>query len=266
MNRTSNLFKKIDITGEKILSVFVTAGYPHLESAPELVWQLEKSGADLIEIGIPFSDPIADGPTIQHSSKIALENGMYLSLALKQIKKIRQKSDIPIILMGYLNPLVKYGFDRFMKDATESGVDGLIIPDLLPEEYQTFGSKFHNSILGINFLVSPNTEPVRIKKIDEVTSDFLYCVSVIGVTGQRSGVSHGLKDFLQSVNSFATHPLLVGFGISSPEDASEICKNADGVIVGSAVIDLISKSRGTQDMLSSAGKFVQSLKFALKGD
>ena len=117
MNRILNTFQKVRGIDEKILSVFVTAGYPHLESAPELVWQLEESGADLIEIGMPFSDPIADGPTIQHSSKVALENGMNLNLALKQIQTIRQKSEVPIILMGYLNPLLKYGFNRFIKDA-----------------------------------------------------------------------------------------------------------------------------------------------------
>ncbi len=266
MNRISNTFQKVRGIDEKILSIFVTAGYPHLESAPELVWQLEESGADLIEIGMPFSDPIADGPTIQHSSKTALENGMNLNLALKQIQTIRQKSEIPIILMGYLNPLLKYGFDRFIKDAAEAGVDGLIIPDLLPEEFQTIDPEFSGSKLGMNFLISPNTPSARIKKIDAVTSDFIYCVSVTGVTGSRSGVSHGLIDFLQSIQSVVTHPLLVGFGISNPEDANEIGRNADGVIVGSALIDLMTKSRGNQDMLRSIGQFVQRLKLALKGD
>ena len=266
MNRISNTFQKVQKTDEKILSVFVTAGYPHLESAQELVWQLEQSGADLIEIGMPFSDPIADGPTIQHSSKVALENGMNLDLVLKQIQTIRQKSEIPIILMGYLNPLLKYEFDRFIKDAAEAGVDGLIIPDLLPEEFQTIDSEFNGSKLGMNLLISPNTPLARIKKIDEVTSDFIYCVSVTGVTGRRSGVSHDFIDFLQSIKSIVTHPLLVGFGISNPEDANEIGRNSDGVIIGSAIIDLITKSRGDHDMLSSVDQFVQRLKFALKGD
>ncbi len=266
MNRISNTFQIGRGRDEKLLSIFVTAGYPHLESAPKLVWQLEESGADLIEIGIPFSDPIADGPTIQHSSKVALENGMNLDLVLKQIQTIRQKSEIPIILMGYLNPLLKYGFDRFIKDAIEAGVDGLIVPDLLPEEFQTIDSEFNGSKLGMNFLISPNTPTARIKKLDAVTSDFIYCVSVTGVTGRRSGVSPGLIDFLQSIKSVVTHPLLVGFGISNPEDANEIGRNADGVIVGSAIIDLITKSRGNQDMLRSIGQFVQRLKLALKGD
>jgi len=266
MNRISNTFQKVRGRDEKILSVFVTAGYPHLESAPELVWQLEESGADLIEIGMPFSDPIADGPTIQHSSKVALENGMNLNLALKQIQTIRQKSEIPIILMGYLNPLLKYGFDRFIKDAVEAGVDGLIVPDLLPEEFQTIDPEFNGSKLGMNFLISPNTPSARIKKIDAVTSDFIYCVSVTGVTGRRSGVSPGLIDFLQSIKSVVTHPLLVGFGISNPADANEIGRNADGVIVGSAIIDLITKSQGNHDMLRSIGQFAQRLNFALKGD
>ncbi len=266
MSRVSNTFQKVRERDEKLLSVFVTAGYPHLESAPELVWQLEESGADLIEIGIPFSDPTADGPTIQHSSKIALENGMNLNLALKQIRTIRKKSEIPIVLMGYLNPILKYGFDRFMEEVVESGVDGLIIPDLLPEELQTFNSKLNGSKLGMNFLISPNTPAARIKKIDAATRDFIYCVSVTGVTGRRSGVSHGLIDFLHSVKSIITHPLLVGFGISNPEDANEIARNADGVIVGSAIIDLMTPSRGDQDMLSSVDRFVQRLKFALQGD
>ncbi len=191
---------------------------------------------------------------------------MNLNLALKQIQTIRQKSEIPIILMGYLNPLLKYGFDRFIKDAVAAGVDGLIVPDLLPEEFQTIDWEFSGSKLGMNFLISPNTPSARIKKIDEVTSDFIYCVSVTGVTGRRSGVPHGLIDFLQSIKSIVTHPLLVGFGISNPEDANEIGRNADGVIVGSAIIDLITKSQGNQDMLSSISQFAQRLKLALKGD
>lgn len=266
MNRIQNTFQNAQKKDEKILSVFITAGYPALDSTAELVWRLQDSGADVIEIGVPFSDPIADGPTIQHASKIALDNGMSLSLALEQIDFVRQKSAIPIILMGYINPFFKYGLDRFIKDATAAGVDGLIIPDLLPEELGILKGLLNSSNFGVNFLVSANTPPSRIKKIDKLTSDFIYCVSLTGVTGRRTGVPSGLIDFVQSIRPVVAHPLLVGFGISNPKDAKEIAQNADGVIVGSAVLDLITESDGPSEMLSAVGDFVQSLKLALKGD
>ncbi|MFQ5677223.1 MAG: tryptophan synthase subunit alpha, partial [bacterium] len=261
----AKMFLEAQGAGDKILSIFVTAGYPFLESTADIVWQLDQSGADLVEIGIPFSDPIADGPTIQNSSKIALDNGMNVRLALHQVRTIRQKSEIPLILMGYLNPLMKYGLDKFLQDAESAGVDGLIVPDLLPEEFDQLKDVFDNSSLGLSFLISPNTPAERIKEIDKRTSHFIYCVSVTGVTGSRKELAPTLIDFLESLKAMVAHPRLVGFGISNPEHAKKIAKTVDGVIVGSAVIDLLTKQKGSQQMLKTVGQFVQTLKLALRG-
>lgn len=265
MNRIAQMFHEAQDAGDKILSVFVTAGYPTLESTADIVWRLDQSGADLVEIGIPFSDPIADGPTIQNSSKIALDNGMTVRLALKQVRTIRQKSEIPLILMGYLNPLLKYGLETFLCDAESAGVDGLIIPDLLPEEFYRLKATFDDSSLGLSFLVSPNTPPERIKKIDKLTSHFIYCVSVTGVTGSRAGLSSTLLGFLQSLESIVSHPRLVGFGISNAGNAKNIAKTVEGVIVGSAVIDLMTNHKDSQQMLKTIGQFVHTLKLAVRG-
>lgn len=265
MSRFKNTFQKAQKSGEKLLSVFVTAGYPKLDIAPELVWILEQAGADFVEIGIPFSDPIADGPTIQNASQIALENGMNLKEALKQVQVIRQQSQIPIILMGYVNPLLNHGLEKFIKDAEEVGVDGFIIPDLLPEEFLNFKNIFIRKKLGVNFLISPNTPTSRIKNIDKLTCDFIYCVSATGVTGTRKGVPLGLIDFLQSIRNLIKHPYLVGFGISNPQDAREIARYSIGVIVGSAIIKLINKYNDRSKMFEAVNLFVKELKSALKG-
>lgn len=265
MNRLKKMFQIAQNQREKLLSIFVTAGYPKLDSTPELVWTFEKAGANFVEIGVPFSDPIADGPTIQKASQIALKNGMNLSIVLNQVQMVRQQSQIPIILMGYVNPLLNYGLEKFIKDAEEAGVDGLIIPDLIPEEFLNYKNLFKGSNLGINFLISPNTPTKRIKFIDNLTCDFIYCVSVTGVTGCRKGVTQGLVDYLQSIRKLINHPFLVGFGVSNPKDARDIARYCHGVIIGSAIINLIRKYTAYMDMLEAVCHFGQEVKSALKG-
>ena len=266
MNRLKQTFEHAQIRGEKLLSIFITAGFPHLESTADLIWNIEEAGADFVEIGIPFSDPIADGPTIQKTSQAALENSITVGKILQQVQTIRQKSEIPIILMSYLNPLLKYDFKKFANDAEKAGVDGLIIPDLIPEEFQNFAPILKENGLGLNFLVSPNTSFARIRLIDRLTSDFIYCVSVAGITGSREGVPDGLIAFLTKLDVEITHPYLVGFGVSNANDAKAISKHCDGVIIGSAILDLISNSRQNEEMLNSVRQFVQEIKLSLKGD
>lgn len=265
MNRLKKTLQKAKTHNEKLLAIFVTAGYPKLDSTPKLVWTLENAGADVVEIGLPFSDPIADGPTIQNSSQVAIRNGINIKTILKQIQMIRSKCRIPIILMGYVNLLFKYGIENLMQEAEEVGVDGLIIPDLSPEEYLVFKNKFNEKNLGVNFLISPNTPRERIKFIDNLTSEFIYCVSVTGVTGSRKGVPPRLIDFLQSLKSQLHHPYLVGFGVSNPGDARIIARHSHGVIIGSAIINLMEQYKLENEMLKAVSNFVQEIKFALTG-
>ena len=240
MTRLTNLIADKMQREEKLLSVFLTAGYPELGSAPELVRLVEEAGADFVELGIPFSDPIADGPVIQHSSQVALANGINLKEIMQQVRQIRKNSSIPLILMGYLNPIIKYGLRDFLGDAESAGVDGLIIPDLIPEEYDRLRTEFESTSVGINFLVSPNTARERVRKIARLTQDFVYCVAVTGITGARQGVADETVAFLQEMRKLITRPCFVGFGISSAQDASRIAALCDGVIVGSAITKLLN--------------------------
>jgi tryptophan synthase alpha chain len=265
MNRLGKRLKDIKSAGEKALSIFVTAGYPELDSTAKLVWNLAEAGADLVEIGIPFSDPIADGVTIQKSSQKALENGITLKRILHQVEEIRKGSELPVILMGYLNPVAKYGFQSFVKDAENAGVDGLILPDLIPEESFSYQEVVKTSKIGLNYLVSPNTPGDRLRTIDGLTRDFIYCVALTGVTGSREGLPPGIADYLSRVKGATTHPYLVGFGISNPQDARAIARHADGVIIGSAIIKLIAQSANERAMLKATSRFTSEIKKALKG-
>lgn len=265
MNRLKRLFSETRETGAKLLSTFVTAGYPERDSLPGLVSALAESGADFVEVGIPFSDPIADGPTIQSASFKALANGMTLSLALDQVGQIRKTCDIPLLLMGYFNPMLHFGLHELVKQAEEVGIDGFIIPDLLPEDYQRYHYAFDGASAGINFLVSPNTRSDRIPQIDTLTDSFVYCVSVTGVTGARRGVPGGILGFLDNLGATLSHPRMVGFGISEPGDAAAIASHCDGVIVGSAIIKALAQDGATGQDYTITRDLVSELKQALKG-
>lgn len=265
MNRLKAKFSAAEDTGSKLLSIFVTTGFPERDSAPELVWALEEAGADFVELGMPFSDPLADGPTIQRSSQVALRNGITVREVLQQVSRVRQRSSIPVVLMGYVNPMLKYGLARFMNDARDVGADGLIIPDLTPEEFRGLSETLTSPPLGVNFLVSPVTPPERVQWIDASTSDFIYCVSVTGVTGRRDGVAESVLTYLGELAGRVRHPLMVGFGVSRGADARAICRVADGVIIGSAVIELIERSSSNAEMLKSLRGFVGEIKSAMQG-
>jgi tryptophan synthase alpha chain len=259
MNRITQLF---DQKKNNLLSVFYTAGFPKLNDTIAIAKELQSAGADIIEIGIPFSDPVADGPVIQESNKVALDNGMNLKLLLQQVKEIRQEVTIPIILMGYLNPVMQYGLEKFCKDASEVGIDGLILPDLPMFEYENEYGKFFeaNNLLNI-FLVSPTTSEERIKKIDSVSSGFIYAVSASSTTGAKGNFTDEQIVYFKKLNSLnLKNPIFLGFGISNNETFSTASKYSNGAIVGSAFIQLLKSSDNYLSSISSFIKGIRGLK------
>lgn len=250
--------------GSKITSLFLTAGYPDLESTADLIIGMDESGADMIELGIPFSDPLADGPTIQYSSTEAIENGITMNRIFEMVQQVRVESDIPIILMGYLNPVLNYGINDFCSKAASSGVDGLIIPDLPPEETHIIEKPAAENDLALIYLVAPNTSDERMQLVDSKSNGFVYCVSVTGVTGAREGdeVSQSVSQFIDRVQGNITqNPTMIGFGIKSREDAQRVAARADGFIVGSALIDIIREHYPNEGWEERVYGFVQELKF-----
>ncbi|MEN8202925.1 MAG: tryptophan synthase subunit alpha [Bacteroidota bacterium] len=240
MNRIDRLFD--ENTGE-ILSIYITAGYPALNDTPTLLKALAAHGADMIEIGIPFSDPLADGPVIQHSSQIALKNGMSLDFLFKQLKDIRDSIDIPLLLMGYLNPVLQMGVENFLENCRSTGIDGVIIPDLPPDEYESRYRKLFQSF-GIHhvLLVTPHTGTERIQRIAALSSGFLYLVSDSSTTGSKSSVAgHQLEYFQRIQKMNLPLPSLIGFGISNHETFMAACAYARGAIIGSAFIRALAE-------------------------
>ncbi|MBS1557485.1 MAG: tryptophan synthase subunit alpha [Bacteroidetes bacterium] len=255
MNRIHELFKR---KNKNILSVFFTAGFPKLDDTKTIAIALEKAGADIIEIGIPFSDPVADGPVIQQSNKTALDNGMNVKLLLKQVTEIRKTVKLPIILMGYLNPVMQYGVEKFCAEAKQAGVDGLILPDLPIREYETeCKSFFHiNDLLNI-FLISPTTSAQRIIEIDKASSGFIYAVSASSTTGSKTDLSGEQENYLQKLKGMKLkNPFLVGFGISNCAAFSKVCRYGAGAIVGSAFINLL---KNTSSMEEDINRFVKEM-------
>ncbi len=262
MSRIQKLFRNRE-DNSKIMSLFITAGYPDPQNTVTLIHELEASGADIIELGMPFSDPLADGPTIQHASKIALDKGIHLDTIFNMVREVRTRSDIPIILMGYINPVLRYGLEPFFRKAAESGVDGVIIPDVPPGEFPNIDRLCETYSIDPVYLVAPNTTDERMKLIDRASRGFVYCVSVTGVTGARDGaeVSNSVKQFISRVRKNVTrNPVLVGFGIRSHDDAEKISEEVDGYIVGSALIDFIREAYPSEDWISRTGDFVRQLK------
>jgi len=257
--RISAKLEAMRAEGHKALALFLTAGIPRLDSTVELVSGLERAGTDLIEIGMPFSDPLADGAAIQQSSALALKNGVTLGRILSDVREIRKRSSIPIVLMGYLNPVFAYGTQRFFTDASAAGVDGVIFPELPLEESGRFAGEISRHKLSHIMLVAPTTPPERIRSIDAASSGFLYCVSTTGVTGASKAAS---REYLARVKAIAKNPVLVGFGITGPDDAREASRSTDGVIIGSALIRRILAS----DPRESIYAWVRTVKEALASE
>lgn len=241
---------------------FITAGDPDLAATEELIHLLEESGADIIELGVPFSDPMADGPTIQLSSERALASGTTLHGILEVVKKVRTRSRIPIILMGYLNPVHAYGYDGFCRDAAEAGVDGILLVDMPPEESLELTVPARRNGLDVIFLLTPTSDAARISAVDQLGSGFVYYVTVTGVTGARSSVSGTLAQELARVKQTISLPVMAGFGISTPEQAAEVGQLADGVVVGSAIVKLFEKYSG-EELKRQLSRYVRELKHAL---
>lgn len=255
-NRIEELFKK---KNESILSVFYTAGFPTLNDTVPIAVALEQSGADLIEVGIPFSDPVADGPTIQDSNKIALENGISVPRILEQVREMRSKVKLPIILMGYLNPVYQYGMDRFVREAADAGVDGFIFPDMPWYDYEKTYQKLFEAHEMLNiFLMAPTTAEDRIRKIDASSKGFIYAVSSSSTTGARKGFSEEQLQYFQRLKDMKLrNPFLIGFGISDRETFASASAYSAGAIVGSAFINLLKESK---DLTADIGTFVKRIK------
>lgn len=264
MNRINEVFDGLKREGRKALICFITLGYPDLKSTEELIFEFEKRGVDIIELGIPFSDPLADGPVIQYSSQEALRKGVSLKKAVGFVKKVRRKTSIPLIFMGYYNPIFKFGEKLFIDKALEAGVDGLILADLPPEEAGNIIPYARERNFPLIFLLTPVSSDYRIKLICRVSEGFVYCVSYTGVTGRGYREEDLLRKFIKKTRSYTEVPLCIGFGISSPFDVEKLSSFADGVIVGSAIIKRIRENENREDMIYRVGKFVLSLSRAIR--
>ena len=259
MNRLTQLFKQ---KKSRILNVYFTAGYPKLSDTEGVILALEKSGVDLIELGMPYSDPLADGPTIQESGAKALQNGMHLNLLFEQIKSARQKTQIPLILMGYYNQVMQFGDTLFFEKCAEVGVDGLILPDLpLPVYEEKYQQQLADLNLKMSFLITPQTPPERIRKIDKLTTGFVYVVSSYAITGSTTGISSQQIDYFKRIDAMKLkNPRLIGFGISDKTTFDTACTYANGAIIGSAFIKALGRA-DTEGVAveTTATNFVKSI-------
>lgn len=253
-NRINSLFEKKD---KNILSVYFTAGFPNLNDTVEIIQQLEKNGVDLIEIGMPFSDPTADGPTIQRSSETALKNGMSLKLLFEQLKDIRATVKIPLILMGYINPVYQFGVEKFCEKCAETGIDGVILPDMPLNEYEAhYRPVFEKHNLHNILLFTPQTSDPRIRQIDEASSGFIYMVSSSATTGTGKKVEDFQQEYFDRIKAMnLKNPRLIGFGISDRATFANACKNASGAIVGSAFVKALENNLNMETTIKT---FVES--------
>jgi tryptophan synthase alpha chain len=262
LERIQNTFATLNISGRAACMPYFTLGYPTPELSLEILQSIAQAGADLIELGVPFSDPLADGPTIQHSTQVALENGASVRRCLELVRTLRQAGiKQPCVLMSYINPLLAYGVERFCADAASAGADGLIVPDLPPEEGAELEQACREQGLAFVYLLAPTSTTERIALAAQRSSGFLYLVSVTGVTGARQALPPGLASFVKRVRLASDLPLAVGFGIATPQQASQVGQLADGVIVGSALINAVDQA---SDPCHAAGEYIQALAAALK--
>ena len=252
MNRIRNLFKK----DKDKLIVFLTAGYPEINSTEKLVLTAVESGADMIEIGIPFSDPQADGPIIQKASEKALSNGITLDIIFQQVKSIRKKTNIPISLMGYYNPILKRVIDRFLADCVVNEIDGIILPDLPYDEGKEFCNKAKELGISPILLVAPNTSNKRIEEISNLSNDLIYAVSILGITGNDLGSKKKLIKYLDRVKANSSCPFIVGFGIKTNDDVKWFNKYSNGAVVGSHILNHINAD---EDYVLKANEIINSL-------
>ena len=259
MNRIENRFLDLRSRDKKAFIAFVTAGDPALETTERLVLAFEKSGVDIVELGVPFSDPLADGPTIQAASQRALRNGVTVEKIFESVRRIRRHSEIPLALMVYYNIIFHYGENAFVAAAKGAGVDGLVFPDLPPEEAEGLILAAREAEISTVFFISPTTTRERMKKIISASTGFIYYVSITGVTGARQSLPAAMLNHVKAVKRLTDKPVCVGFGVSTAEQVKAVTQVADGVIVGSAIIKEIEKHEGRDDLVASVSDFVKSL-------
>ncbi|SDZ88342.1 tryptophan synthase, alpha chain [Arachidicoccus rhizosphaerae] len=260
MSRIEQLFDKSKQASKKVLNVYCTAGYPELNSTLDVMEALESNGADLIELGMPYSDPLADGEVIQQSGAVALDNGMTISVLFDQLKDFRQKISVPVVLMGYMNPVLQYGFENFCKKAAEVGIDGLILPDLPPMEFeQEYSLILKKYTLDFIFLVTPETAPDRIEQLDRLSSGFLYAVSSSSTTGHDKDFSE-VEKYLSRLQGYQLqNPVLVGFGIKDKASFDRTTKYTDGAIIGSAYIKALGGQKGKTAITTATQSFLDTV-------
>ena len=263
MNRITETFDQLKMVERKALIPYITAGDPNLDTTAELVLALERNGADIVELGVPFSDPVADGPTIQRASLRALQQGTTLHGIVDTVASIRGQSRVPIVLMTYYNPVLAYGIQTFCWEAARAGVDGLIVPDLPPEEAEELTANCREQNIANTFLIAPTSTPPRMELVNGHTTGFVYCVSLTGVTGARGQMAEGVDEFMATVRKHADKPLAIGFGISTPEHAREAAALADGIIVGSAIINIMEQCGNESEMIREVGAYMASLRAAI---
>ena len=257
-SRIANTFRKLQKEGKKAFIPYVMAGDPSLEMTKDIVLLFEECGADIVELGVPFSDPLADGPTIQRASERALQNGVTLRKVISHVRILRNHTQIPIVLMTYFNPVFKYGLEHFVRDARDAGVNGVIIPDLPPDEAGDFIKLSRKADLDTIFLLAPTSTDDRIKKVQRASSGFIYYVSITGITGSALLLDGSMDIVISKIKRYTEKPVAVGFGVSKPEEASAVSRIADGVIIGSAIVKRIRESSGDlRNYLASLREAIQ---------
>ena len=261
MSRIDDRFKSLN--GKKALVAFFTAGDPNLLASKDIFSVIEKAGADIIELGVPFSDPLADGPVIQASAHRSLQNGTTLGKIIELVKDIRSQSQLPIVLMSSFNPVFVYGQAKFVEDAVNAGADGVILPDLPPEEAGKFLGFANAKSLDTIFLLAPTSTPDRIQMVGEASKGFIYYVSLTGTTGTKEALAKNLEEKVSAIKNEVKLPVLVGFGISGPEQAKEAGQCSDGVIIGSAIVKLIESHSDPVERDKKITEFISSIKIAL---
>jgi tryptophan synthase alpha chain len=259
MNRIDATFKRLRQANQKAFISFITAGYPNLNVTEKLVLEFDRIGVDIIELGVPFSDPMADGPIIQEASQAALKNKVNLAQILALVRRLRQRAQVPICLMTYYNPVFRYGEEAFVKAAVCSGVDGVIVPDLPLEEAHSLRTLSRKSSLDLVCFIAPTTSGKRVKSIAQAARGFIYYVSLTGVTGSRTSLPADIAYNIRQVKKATSKPVCVGFGISRPEQVRDISRVADGVIVGSAIVGKIKENIGKKDLVQKVSGFVRML-------
>lgn len=259
MSRIAEKFEELKLNNQKGFIPFITAGDPDLESTEKLILMLAEKGATVIELGVPFSDPMADGVVIQRSAERALRNNFGIAEILDLVREVRKETDVPIILFGYFNPLLQYGLEKLCAEAKDAGVDGFLVTDLVPEEAGEFSALLRRNELDMIFLIAPTSSDERLKMVAEQASGFIYAVSRTGVTGAQETTSQSAEKLVSRMRKFSDLPIAVGFGISTAAHVAETWNYADAAVVGSAIVREIEKSGTDADLITGTGEFVSNL-------